>query len=105
MPGRVIHSDATRVAFDTLKARMIYASVLLIPKSDRDAKFIVATDASKVGIVGVLLQEDFGGCLRPCAYRARKLKDAETIYSAYDKEALAIVEVVSRVWSVYLLRC
>ena len=36
---------------------------------------------------------------------ARKLKDDETRYNAYDKEALAIVEVVSRVWRVYLLGC
>jgi hypothetical protein len=43
--------------------------------------------------------------LRPCAYWARKLKDAETRYSANDKEALAIVEAVSRVWRVYLLGC
>jgi hypothetical protein len=50
----------------------------------------VATDASKVGIAGVLLQEDYDGHLRPCAYKARKLKDVETRYSAYDKEALAI---------------
>ncbi len=43
--------------------------------------------------------------MRPCAYWARKLKDAETRYSANDKEALAIVEAVSRVWRVYLLGC
>jgi len=42
--------------------------VLLIPKSGRNAEFIVATDASKVGIAGVLLQEDSEGHLRPCAY-------------------------------------
>ena len=84
---------------------MISAPVLLIPKSGRDAEFIVATDASKVGIAAVLLQEDSEGHLRPCAYWARKLKDAETRYSAYDKEALAIVEAVSRVWRVYLLGC
>ena len=97
LPGRAVHSDATRAAFETLKARMISAPVLLIPKFDRDAEFIVATDASKVGIAGVLLQEDFEGHLRPCAYWARKLKDAETRYNAYDKEALAIVEAVPRV--------
>ncbi len=34
---------------------------------------------------------------------ARKLKDAETRYSAYDREALAIVEAVSRAWRTYLL--
>ena len=36
---------------------------------------------------------------------ARKLKDCETRYSAYDREALIVVEVVSRVWKVYLLGC
>ena len=44
-----------------------------------DAEFIAVTNASKVGIAGVLLQEDSEGHLRPCAYWARKLKDAETI--------------------------
>jgi hypothetical protein len=53
LPGRVVHLDATRAHFETLKARMISAPVLLIPKSSRDAEFIVATDASKVGIAGV----------------------------------------------------
>ena len=38
-------------------------------------------------------------------YWARKLTDAETRHNAYDKEALAIVEAVSRVWRVYLLGC
>ena len=79
--------------------------MISIPKSDQDAEFIVATDASRVGIVGVLLQEDVEGHLRPCAYLAQKWKDFEARYSAYGKEALAIVEVVSRVWRVYLLGC
>ncbi len=43
--------------------------------------------------------------MRPCAYWARKLKDAEIKYGDYDKEALAIVEGVSRVPKVYLLGC
>jgi hypothetical protein len=59
--------------------------------------FFFATDASTFGIVGVLLQEDTSRSLRHCAYWARKLKDCETRYSAYDREALAVVEVVSRV--------
>jgi hypothetical protein len=84
---------------------MISAPVLLIPKSGRDAEFIIATDASKAGIARVLIQEDFEGHLIPCAYWARKLKDAETRYNAYDKEALAIVEAVSRAWRMYLLGC
>ena len=76
---------------------MISALVLLIPKSSQYAEFVVATYASKVGIARVLLQEDSEGTLRPCAYWARKLKDVEIKYIAYDKEALAIVEDVSRV--------
>ena len=97
LPGRVVHCDATRAAFETLKARMISASVPLIPKYGQDAEFIVATNGIKVGITGELLEEDSEGHLRPCAYWARKLKDVETRYNAYDKEALAIMEAVSRV--------
>ena len=84
---------------------MISAPVLLIPKIGHEADFVDATDASKVGIVGVLLQEDTFGSLRSCAYWARKLKDWETRYSAYGREALSVVEDVSRVLKVYLLGC
>ncbi len=76
---------------------MISTPVLLIFKMGHEVEFVVATDASKVGIAGVLLQEDTSGSLRSCAYWARKLKDCETRHSAYDREALAVVEAVSRV--------
>jgi hypothetical protein len=105
LPGRVVHSDTTKAAFETSKAKMISAHVLLILKSGQDEEFIATTDASKVGIVGVLLQEDSESHLRSCAYWARKLKADETRYNAYDKEALAIVEAVSRVLRMYLLGC
>jgi hypothetical protein len=85
--------------------RMISAPVLLITKVGHEAEFVVAIDASKVGIVGVLLQEDTSGSLKLFAYWARKLKDCETRYSAYGREALAVVEVVYRVWKVYLFGC
>ena len=67
MHGRVVYSDTTRFAFETLNARMISAPVLLILKSGQEAEFVVATDASKVGMAGVLMQEDSEGHLRPCA--------------------------------------
>jgi hypothetical protein len=103
LPRKAAHSVATRATFETRKARKISAPVLRIPKSDPDTEFVVATDTSKVGITGVLLQEDLDSHLRPCAYWARKLKDPETRYSAYDRKALAMVEAVSRVWRMYLL--
>ena len=77
LPGRAVHSDTTRAAFETLKARMISGHVLLIPKSGQTADFIVAADASKAGIEGVLLQEDSEDHLRSYAYWVRKLKDVE----------------------------
>ena len=93
----MVHTEATKVAFETLKARMISAPILLIPKAGHDAEFVVAIDASKVGIAGVLLQEDTSRSPRPFAYWARKLKDCETRYSAYDRKALVVVEAVTRV--------
>jgi hypothetical protein len=93
--GYVVHTDATKDAFEALKARMIFALVLLTPEAGHDAEFVVATDSSKVGIVGVLLQEDTSRSLRPCTYWARKLNDCEMRYSGYDREALAVVDCVS----------
>ncbi len=101
----VVHIVTTKAAFKTLKSRMFFAPVILIPKMGQEAEFLVATDASKVGIAGVLLQEDTSGSLRSCAYWARKLKECKTRYRAYDREALAVVEAVSRVWKVYSLGC
>ncbi len=88
------HSVATRATFEILKARMISTPVLLIPKSGKDVEFVVATNTSKVGIVGVLLQEDFEAQLRPCAYLACKLKYAKTRSSACDRDALARMEAL-----------
>ena len=78
--GTIVHNETSASAFETLKSRMIPAPVFFIPKMGQDAEFVVATDASKVGIAGVLLQEDTSGYLRPCAYWDRTLKDCETGY-------------------------
>ncbi len=53
--GRVVYSDTTKATFETIKARMIFVLVFLIPKLGQDAEFIAAIDASKVGIAGALL--------------------------------------------------
>ena len=97
LPNNVVHIKATKAAFETLKSRIICAPILLIPQVGHEAEFGVATEASKISIVGVLLQEDTSRSLRPIAYRSRKLNDCETSYSAYDREALAVVEAISRV--------
>ena len=66
--GNVVHTEATKAGFETVKSRMISAPVLLIPKMRHDAEFVVAIDASKIGIAGVFSQEDTSGSLIPCAY-------------------------------------
>ena len=78
LPENVVHTETTNIAFETLESRMISAPVVLIPSMGHEAEFVVAIDGSKVGIGGVLLQEDTIGSLRQCAYLARILKDCET---------------------------
>ena len=67
LQGNVVHTETTKAAFETLKFHMISVPVLLIPNMEHEAEFVVATNASKVGIDGMLLQEDTSGSLRPCA--------------------------------------
>ncbi|XP_068203698.1 uncharacterized protein [Palaemon carinicauda] len=53
--------------------------------------FIIAGDASDVGIGGVLFQRSDDGEVRPVSYYSRKLLEAERKYSTIEKEALALV--------------
>jgi hypothetical protein len=79
------------VAVDLLKAAMIAWPALALPEKDNH-QFIVSTDASDFAIGRTLrqLQHDESGLMvdRIIAYFSRKLHDAETRYSMYDKELL-----------------
>jgi len=55
LPRNVVHTEAKKASFGTLKSLMIFAPLLLIPTIGHAAEFVVAVDASKVGTVGVLL--------------------------------------------------
>ena len=50
--GNVVCTEATKVAFETLKFCMISAPTVLIPTMENEAEFFFPTDASKVGIAG-----------------------------------------------------
>jgi hypothetical protein len=81
-------------AFELLKQKLTEASLLRTP--DESLPYEVVTDASDLGLGGVLLQEG-----QPVAFESRKLNDAELKYPTTEKEMLAVVHVVC-VWRCYL---
>ncbi|XP_068237601.1 uncharacterized protein [Palaemon carinicauda] len=56
--------------------------------------FVIAVDASDVGLGGVLFQRDNEGEVHPISYFSRKLLSAGRRYSTIEKEALALVRTL-----------
>ena len=82
-------------AMRTIQKKCLNAPVLV--PWDEDRKTRVTTDASDVGL-GAVLEQKVDEVWRPIEFWSRKLKSAETRYSATDKEWLAVVEAVSSHW-------
>ena len=93
-------------AIDFLKAAMVTKPALALPEKGNQG-FLVRTDASDFAIGATLrqLQPDPLGSNsmkdRIIAYFSRKLHDAETRYSTYDKELLGIKDAIQH-WRYYL---
>ena len=89
-------TDLEQSAFDQLKHVLTSSTILVLP--DPTKPYIVRTDASRVGIGGVLLQQQLSDLtnpsstfiLKPVAFASRSLKPAEKNYSAIELECLAI---------------
>ena len=81
-------------AFDVLKKKLTTAPVLIIP--DLDKRFLVYTDASLLGLGGVLMQER-----QVVAYASRQLKIHEKNYPTHDLELAAVVFAI-KIWRHYL---
>lgn len=75
-------------AFEELKEKLINPPILQYPDFSRE--FILTTDASGVGISGILSQGNIGSDL-PIAYGSRSLSKSEKNYSTVQLEALAVV--------------
>ncbi|CAK1604134.1 unnamed protein product [Parnassius mnemosyne] len=86
-------------AFRTLKQRLIERPVLGI--YDKDAKTELHTDASKLGLGGVLIQHQRDGNLKPIAFFSRVTTNEERCYHSYELETLAVVESLKR-FRIYL---
>lgn len=87
-------NDLAEQAFTDLKRALVSAPVLAI--LDFTKVFVVETDASKIGIGGVLMQE-----AHRIAYISRSLGPKWQLLSVYEKELLALVFAVQK-WEQYL---
>ncbi|KAJ0875134.1 putative nucleotidyltransferase, Ribonuclease H [Helianthus annuus] len=91
-----VWTDEAELAFQVVKENLTTAPILVLP--DFSQVFELHTDASKVGIGGVLSQ---GG--RPVAYISEKLTGPKLRYSTYDLEFYAMVQAVKH-WRHYLFQ-
>lgn len=87
-------------AFETLKQKLIERPILAL----YDAKLATElhTDASKLGIAGILMQTDSDGILKPVAYYSRKTTRDEQKLHSFELETLAVIASLNR-FRVYLL--
>lgn len=84
-------NQSCEMAFQELKEKLCTSPILEYPKPGEN--FIVDTDASNVGIGGVLSQM-IDGEERVISYYSRKLSKQERNYCVTRRELLAVVEVI-----------
>ena len=80
-------TNAALIAFTTTKEALAKASLLSYPKPD--APICLMTDASDTA-VGAVLQQHINGTWHPISFFSRKMTLAETRYSTFDRELLAV---------------
>ena len=83
----LIWNDIALVAFTGAKEALANATLLSYPKPD--APTCLMTDASDTA-VGAALQQYFDGTWHPLSFFSKKMKPAETRYSTFDMELLAV---------------
>ena len=93
--------DEQQNAFDDLKNALMHYPVLRLP--DMNKPFILDTDASTIGIGGILQQQDeITKKNYVVSYYSRKLSDAERKLGITDLEALALRDSI-RKFNKYLI--
>lgn len=86
-------------AFNTLKEKLIDRPILAL--FDPAAQLEVHTDACKLGVGAILLQNSNTG-LQPIAYYSRQTSPEEQRFHSYELETLAVITALRR-FRVYLL--
>ena len=98
----VIHTEASRQAFDILKLKLISAPILAFADFESGEPFILDTDWSKdPGAIGGVLLQKQDGVERVICYGARKLTKAEANYSSNKGELLAALHFM-KLWKFFL---
>ena len=92
---KFIWTTEAEEAMHLIQQKCMEATVLMPWSDERETR--ITTDASDVGL-GAVLEQKVDDAWRPIEFWSRKLKPAETRYSATDKEWLAVVEAVSNHW-------
>ena len=92
-PNEIQWDDQACESFQQLKEAVSRDPVLKLPEFDK--VFTLTCDASSDGLGAVLMQE-VDGTLKPVTYISRKLKPAETRYSAIERECLALFWAVKK---------
>ena len=87
-------NSAQSLAFQRLK-RMLVSAPLFLHYPVENKPMILTTDASGVGIGGVL-QQEVNGEIRNLYYHSQLLTACERKYSTIEKEALAIFKCINR---------
>lgn len=81
-----IWTEERQLAFSSINRALMTAPILRLPQEGR--LFILSTDASSVGLGGVL-EQVFEDGIHPVAFFSKKLTDTERKYSTTDRELLA----------------
>ncbi|KAG6458358.1 hypothetical protein O3G_MSEX010822 [Manduca sexta] len=87
-------------AFNTLKQKLAERPILAL--YDVKLETELHTDASKLGVAGILMQRHCDGSLRPVAYYSRKTNVDEQKLHSFELETLAVIASLKR-FRVYLL--
>lgn len=94
-----VWGDAQQTVFESLKLILCVEPVLALYDVEREHE--IHTDASSLGLAGVLMQIEADGKLHPVFYYSRHCTSAESVYTSHELEVLAIVETIER-FRVYL---
>ena len=87
-------------AFEKLKRMLVNRPILALYNPNAETEF--HTDASKIGIGGILLQRIGGESFKAVAYFSRQTALEEQHWSSYELETLAVVASLNR-FRVYLV--